>query len=77
MTMWAKKIPGDGVTVADRIEVSTNYGPISITVTEDTSHLRHFWGQLGALLEESAPDPIADPPAAPADLAEQRTAPLH
>lgn len=47
MTLWAAR---DG---KNRIKVSCTYGPVTFDVTEDPSHVRHFWGQLGKILEES------------------------
>jgi hypothetical protein len=41
---------------ADRpveVDVLITHGPITIKVTEDPGHLRHFWGQLGQVLEQA------------------------
>lgn len=48
MTLWAKRAPS-----GDRIEIAVTYGPVSFSVIEDPGHVRHFWGQLGALLEQA------------------------
>jgi hypothetical protein len=47
MTLWAYR---DG----QQIKVSANSGGIEVKVTEAPEHLRHFWGELGKLLEEAA-----------------------
>lgn len=47
MTFWAGKTK-DG----KRADVHVTSGPISISVEEDPGHLRHFWGELGRLLDE-------------------------
>jgi hypothetical protein len=48
MTLWAKRT-GSG----DRIEIAVTHGPVSFSVIEDPGAVRHFWGQLGALLEQA------------------------
>jgi hypothetical protein len=42
--------------VSDRIAVKGTSGGMSISVVEGVGHLRSFWGQLGALLEELEKD---------------------
>jgi len=46
MTLWATRD-------ARQVKVSCTYGPVEFAVTEDAQHLRHFWGQLGRLLDEA------------------------
>jgi hypothetical protein len=48
MTLWAKRTPH-----GDRIEIAVTSGPVSFSVIEDPGHVRHFWGQLGVLLEQA------------------------
>lgn len=48
MTFWAKKLEDSG-----GIEVNVTHGPVRVAVIEDPGHLRHFWGELGRLLEET------------------------
>ena len=45
MTLFAAK---DG----DKVKVQCTYGPTTFAVLEDFSSLRHFWAQLGRLLDE-------------------------
>lgn len=35
------------------VRVQCTYGPVEFAVTEDPGHLRHFWWQLGRLLNEA------------------------
>ena len=48
MTLWA--------TQDDRnpahIKVACTYGPITFNVTEDASHVRSFWSELGRVLDQ-------------------------
>jgi hypothetical protein len=46
MTLWAYR-------EGQNIRVSANSGAIEVKVTEDPMYLRHFWGELGKLLEEA------------------------
>lgn len=32
------------------VTVQCTYGPVTFAVTEDPGHLRHFWSQLGRML---------------------------
>lgn len=48
MTMYANRVDPR----SPNIKVGMTYGPISGTVEEHFSHLRHFWGELGRLLDE-------------------------
>lgn len=48
MTLWAQK----GDAGAGSIKVQCTYGPVAFSVMEDVSSARHFWGQLGKLIEE-------------------------
>jgi hypothetical protein len=58
MTFTASK-SDDGRSVV----VRTTYGPITIDVTEEPSHVRYFWHQLGALLRDIEHGPDAPEPA--------------
>lgn len=48
MTIWCKR-----TEIGDQVEVHVTYGPVAFKVTEPSRDIRHFWGQLGALLEET------------------------
>lgn len=78
MTIWAGRPEG---CQKDHVQLGITSGPISITVIKSRDELRHFWGQLGALLEEEAPAVLTEPPPPPADLVDQpaaaSTAPLY
>jgi hypothetical protein len=45
VTLWAKAENG-------QVKVTATSGPVSITITEHPAHVRHFWGQLGQVLED-------------------------
>lgn len=51
----------DSPTGARRIVVRTTYGPITNEVTEEVGYLRHFWGELGRLLDELEQPPTTPP----------------
>lgn len=48
MTFWARKLEDSG-----GVEVNVTHGPVRVAVVEDPGHLRHFWGELGRLLDEA------------------------
>lgn len=55
MTVWAKKSES-----GTRVELHVTHWPIEVMVIEDPAHVRHFWGQLGRLLDEvEHPEPPA------------------
>lgn len=41
----------------EHVKVQVTYGPIVFSVTEDPGHVRHFWGQLGRILDEAEKPP--------------------
>lgn len=52
----AERHPNTPDDVPEKIVVRTTYGPILNEVTEDIGHVKHFWGQLGRLIEELEED---------------------
>ncbi len=51
MTMNARR-------TGDRIAVEATAGPLHVTIDETPGHLRHFWSQLGRLLDEVEHQPV-------------------
>ena len=48
MTMIARRAEHNKRAVI----VQTTAGPVTVTCEEDASYLRHFWGELGNVLEQ-------------------------
>lgn len=55
MTLTASRSPrhpNAPDTLPESIVIRTTYGPITNEVTEELRSVKHFWGQLGRLIEE-------------------------
>lgn len=55
MTLWAAR-DGQKITIHGNIhlDVKVQDGRVQeFAVTEDASHVKHFWGQLGTLIEQA------------------------
>lgn len=64
MTLWATA-SGDKVTLHGNVHLDMQIQGSRVTewaVTEDIGHVRHFWGQLGALInqEEQAAEAVEE-----------------
>jgi hypothetical protein len=46
VTFWAQRAEG-----SQQVDVNVTSGPVSVKVTEHYMHLRHFWGELGKILD--------------------------
>ena len=59
MTFSAQQSPHN----RKHIDVQVCSGPVVVKVTEDAGHLRHFWGELGRVLNEAEKPAEAAPDA--------------
>lgn len=49
-----------------QLVVSATYGPVTVRVADDVAELRHFWGELGDLLDRfEKKNPTSVPDASP------------
>ena len=58
MTFWAMREPESNL-----VSVQLTSGPVTMKVTEPAHHLRHFWGQLGQVLDDAEKNPGEPAPA--------------
>jgi hypothetical protein len=55
MTLWAER-SGQAVAIHGNIGLAVQISNSSVTgytISGDAAHVRHFWGQLGKLLDEA------------------------
>ena len=56
MTLWAYRDDETGQVV-----IKAHTGTVDVTVTEDLAGVRHFWGELGTLVNQAENEEVSPP----------------